>query len=441
MSELLKSIKNLSDIKFRQPQKISMSKIEKVKSELEKKVDDIKSLSKFDLEKFVLQWKSGDRNFKPREIKYLPFIIHDSRLSVNDAAEILRMMDFSKERHLKNLITAYLLNYDESDKTRFLKKIITMIFRSTNVKSNYLSKMLQKIYRAQEFIFSDNCMSNMAKLYENKLSIKETIFFVGLPEFFKSSNFVQESLKNFFINPVTSLDEQLKILDAMNEESDIYENIFPFVADSLIQNVIHCGNFKEMNLGKRKCLEVFYKNLGDPRFGLMAFRWNSVSKNSRDVFLRWLAENDLNLFFKIIEETAVDKMWRYRKKFWKAYLPEIINTWVFLGKDAQNEAKKLGDKLTHGKLSGGTANQSVFVFQIKEYIFVEWSHSGKLRVYNQKTASNFFGTNFISREKIIYSRYIEEWIHSSPSTYFWQKKVRDWIYDKCRIWTDEKEWA
>ena len=96
MIELLKSIKNLYDIKFRQPQKISMSKIEKVKSELEKKVDDIKPLSKFDLGKFVLQWKSGDRNFKPREIKYLPFIIHDSRLLINDAAEILRIWTFQR---------------------------------------------------------------------------------------------------------------------------------------------------------------------------------------------------------------------------------------------------------------------------------------------------------------------------------------------------------
>lgn len=366
MSEVLKSVKNLREIKFRKPPTISMSEIDKIKSELEKKVDVIKTLSSFDLEKFVLQWKSGDRNFKPREIKYLPFIIYDSRLSVNDAEEIFRMLDFSKERHLKNFITAYLLNYDESDKTKFLKKIIRMIFKGTNAKSNYLSKMLQKISRMQEFIFSDNCMNNMAKLYANKLNINEVLGVVGLSDFFKSSNFVQESLKNFFINPVINLDGQLKILDEMNEESDIYENIFPFVADSLIQNIFHSRNFEEMNRGKRKCLEVFYKNLGDPRFGLMAFRWNSVSKKSRDIFLHWLAENDLDLFFKIIEKTAVDKMWGYRKKFWKAYLPEIINTWVFFGRDAQNEARKLGDKLTHGKLIGGTANQSVFVFQIKE---------------------------------------------------------------------------
>ena len=440
MSDILKSVKNLCDLNFRRPSEIFLPEIEKIKSELENKIDVIQSVPKFELEKLVGEWISGNRNFSHREIKNLPFIIHDDRISINDAAEIFRMLDFSRERHLKNFITAYLLNYDESPKTKFLKKSITMIFNSTTSNGNYLSKMLRKIYRVREFIFSDNCMDNMAKFYAKNLSINEVILAVGLSDFFKSSNFVQASLKNFFINPVTDLGRQLKILDAMNDEANIYENIFPAVADAIIQNVAHCKNFEEMNRGKKKCLEVFERNLGDPRFGLMAYRWNGVSKNSRDIFLHWLAENDLDLFFKIIEKTAVDKMWRYRKKFWKAYLPYINNTWVFLGRDAQNEAQKLGDSLIHGKIAKAAANQSVFVFQIGENIFTEWSHSGKLRVYTRKIANNFFGAENISRERIIYSDYLEEWIHSGAANYFWQKKVRDWIYDECGIFTDQNEW-
>lgn len=441
MSEILNAVKNLYDFKFRQPQQIFLPEIEKIKAELERKVDVVKPPPKFELEKIFNKWKSGDKNFSRREIKSLPFIIYDSRISINEVAEIFKMLDFSKERHLKNIITAYLLNYDKSDKTRFLQRNIPAAFKNSNENFSYRSKTLKEISQKREFIFSDNCMLNMSRLYSNKQSISEVLVSIGLSDFYKSSNFIQESLKYFFITSVVALSAKLKILDAINAEADIYQNIFPAVADALIKSVANCRNFEEMNRDKRKCIEVFYKNLGDPRFGYKSFRWNNISAESKNIFLRWLAENDLDLFFKIIEQTALDRMWSYRKKFWKSYLPHISNTWVFLGKDAQYTAKNLGDKVMHyGKLLKGESKQSVLVFQIGDYIFTEWSHNGKLRVYHQHNANKFFGAEFIDRFDIIYSRYIEEWIHSSPSTYSWQNKVGSWLYEKCGIYKTKQDW-
>ena len=432
---------NLSEFKFQHPQQIFLPEIEKIKSALERKVDAVKTVSPFEIEKLITQWKSGNRNFNRREIKYLPFIIYDSRISMNDATEIFGMLDFSRERHLQNIISVYLSHYDNSEKTRFLKRNIPMNFKISNTNFSYRSKMLKKISQMREFIFSDNCMLNMTRIYVDKSNISEVLAAIGLSDFFKSSNFVQDSLKYFFINSVVGLGAKLKMLDSINVESDIFQNIFPAVADALIKNVANCRNFEEMNRGKRKCIEVFYKNLGDPRFGYKSFRWNNISAESKNIFLRWLAENDLDLFFKIIEQTALDRMWSYRKKFWKSYLPHISNTWVFLGKDAQYTAKNLGDKVMHyGKLLKGESTQSVLVFQIGDYIFTEWSHNGKLRVYYQHNANKFFGAEFIDRVDIIYSRYIEEWIHSSPSTYSWQNKVGNWLNEKCRIYKDEEAW-
>jgi hypothetical protein len=281
----------------------------------------------------------------------------------------------------------------------------------------------------------------MTRIYAYASTINEVLGNFGLSDFFKSSNFLKESLKYFFINSGVGLSAKLKILDAINAESDIYQNIFPAIADALIKSVAYCRNFEEKNRGKQKCVEVFYKNLGDPRFGRMAYKWNSISEESRKIFLQWLAENDLDLFFRIIEQTSVDRMWSYRKNFWKAYLPHISNTWVFLGKDAQYAAKKIGDKsMRYGKLFKGESKQSVLVFQIGDYIFTEWSHNGKLRVYHQNSTHNFFGKSSVNREDIVYSRYLNEWIHSSPSTYSWQNKVSSWIYDRCRISTNQSDW-
>ena len=123
-----------------------------------------------------------------------------------------------------------------------------------------------------------------------------------------------------------------------------------------------------------------------------------------------------------------------------AGLPFISNTWIFLGSDAKRIARQLGDKnMGHGSLDAGSSDQSVFVFQIGRFIFSEWSHNGKLRVYTLETADNFFGSSSISKGKIN-GNFIDEWVHSSPKTYFWQREVSEWLRENCRITKTEKDW-
>ena len=171
-------------------------------------------------------------------------------------------------------------------------------------------------------------MANMEKLFAQKLSVAKVIETFGLSNFYKASNFIQAAIVNFFrINKEMSA--QFEILDELDTDFDTYKNIFPYIADALIQSVAFTG------LGKKKCIEIFYRRLGDPRFGYMRFNWDKISEKSKDIFLRWLVEDDLEIFFKIIKQTALDRMWRYREKFWRAYLPHISSTWIFLGSDAK----------------------------------------------------------------------------------------------------------
>ena len=50
---------------------------------------------------------------------------------------------------------------------------------------------------------------------------------------------------------------------------------------------------------------------------------------------RWLARASLDVFFKLIEEHALEAHWRYRQAFWLAYLQKGIISDAWLGSRKQ----------------------------------------------------------------------------------------------------------
>ena len=248
------------------------------------------------------------------------------------------------------------------------------------------SERLKKIFAARNKLFGDEHLTNMAKLLAQKLSVNDSLEAVGLSNFYKTSNFIERALKFFFSYNFANFSDRMKLLAELDAEYNDYKNIFSAVADSIIQSVYHAGSFKE------QCIKIFYSRLGDPRFNNSRLNWRGVSQKSQEIFCHWLSEKDLEVFFKIIKQTALDHMWRHREKFWRAYLPHIVNTKIFLGPSARYVAANLeGVKLHYGNLQKAEDNQSIFVFQIERYIFSEWSHNGKLRIYRtNNAATNFF---------------------------------------------------
>lgn len=403
----------------------SMNALEKFLSGI--KVDKPATPPEDVLEKLLAKYLRGE-NLDSKERRNLPFIIYEDEITLNHTKDILSKLDFSKTSHLRRVVSVYLLNYDNTPKTKLLRERLDVIQEVDSVS-------LKKIFTSRDKLFSENHMANLSKFLTQKLSVTGVIEEFGLSNFYKASNFVQTALINFFRSNVANISDQFEILDELDAEFDTYKNVFPVIADRLIQSVALTG------FGKKKCIEIFYRRLGDPRFGYMRFNWDKISEESKTIFLRWLVEDDLEIFFKIIKQTALDRMWRYREKFWRAYLPHISNTWIFLGKDAKRIARELGDKnMGHGNLDGGVREQSVFVFQIQNFIFLEWSHNGKLSVYKSETASHFFGSPSL-RGINVTANVIEDWIHSSPRTYSWQKKVSEWLKINCGIIKTENDWG
>lgn len=385
------------------------------------------------LEKFL----RGEEDFTPRELRSLPFIIHEDAITLDDVKKILNRLELDNKRHLSGLVNVYLNRHDGSPKTELLRRRLYFI----PPKFSEGSSRLRKVFAARDRLFGDNRLSNTVRLLADKLSVAASLEELGLTNFFKASQFIQDALKLFFRSEV-SLAAQFKLLEELDSDFDTYKNIFPAIADAMIQSVFRAG------FGKEQCLSVFYRRLGDPRFGDSRFKWHGVSQRAIDIFSHWLSEQDLEIFFELIRQTAVDRMWRYREKFWRAYLPYIAKTKIFLGKQAQVLAAQIRSnvQLRHGELRGAVASQSVFVFQIGRYIFSEWSHNGKLRVQREESQINLFGVgdglfenSCISRDVLVHGAEAE-WIHSSSETYFWQREVSAWLKAYCGIDKTEKDW-
>ena len=207
--------------------------------------------------------------------------------------------------------------------------------------------------------------------------------------------------------------------------------IDPVAADNVIP-LIEKFRGQEKNRFKSIAIEAFYKTMGDPRIAKGSLNWHDVSESAIRIFRHWIAERDLDLFFKIIEATAVDSMWSNRKAYWKKYLPMMHNTWVFFGRDAMKYVRGLKNKaLAYGELKHGSVDQSVFAFQIENYTFVEFSHNGSLRVWLIDDAPEIFGEESVDAGEIRSDYYPVK--GKVPHLGDWQLKVDDWMYKNCHL--------
>ena len=446
MSTVIKSIEKLNqmlnhDLLSNDEPIFDMQQITAIEAEIsslfDKSINIIPSNNHLDV--LVKKVLSGNDNFSRKEIRDLPFVLYDTRIDVVMMAKIIKLINFAKERYFKRLLYVYFLHYDRTKKSAFLAEVIKRIFENSNA-SKYKSITVQKIYKWRLHLFDNKCMNYMSELYMRTPNIEQVLDNIGIEQWSGNSNFIEESLKYFFVS-VANIEVQSIVLEQIYQEFEKHETIITDIANYFIPTIDNNTTSLNKRDIKKKATDIFYNLLGDPRFGKKTHKWVAVSDDTRQIFVRWLAEDDLELFFKIIDETAVDSMWRYRKKFWEAYLPYISNTWLFLGKDARYDAENVyGSQKNHGKLKGGASTQSVFVFQIGEFVFSEWSHNGKLRVKKRTQAKSLFGKVQIEKNEINDDVWYDEWQHAWPAKYSWQSKVSNWIAKYCGIDKNYDDW-
>jgi hypothetical protein len=124
--------------------------------------------------------------------------------------------------------------------------------------------------------------------------------------------------------------------------------------------------------------------LGDPRLPQHRQRWVAAGEQETQFMRRWLTRASLDLFFKLIDQYALDQHWRYRHAFWLAYLGKeaITDAWLALGSQTFSAAgaiRELG--AAYGRLKGGTGDQSALLLRIGPLTIGEFSHNGSLRAW------------------------------------------------------------
>jgi hypothetical protein len=128
--------------------------------------------------------------------------------------------------------------------------------------------------------------------------------------------------------------------------------------------------------------DFLLEHLGDPR--LNAQRWQEAGEQATGLMRRWLTRASLRAFFSIISDHALDTHWRYREAFWSACLEKdaTVEAWLALGGRVHASARAVEDlKRAYARLDGASGDQAVLLLRVKNLIFCEWSHNGKLRAW------------------------------------------------------------
>ncbi len=427
---VLSAKRNISNFEF--------SNMIKLEEKLEKKAgDSLTSMpSPISLTK-LLQKLCSSEQLSSSEVKNIPFVLFDKKCTQNIFLNAIRLLDMGRRSTIKRLIISYLMQYDDDNfKTDVIARIIMdlSLHKPFQTKDKFLSSCMEK----SKILFGKDRMPYIGALISKTKNIDDVLKILSFPPMLNDCKFIISGLRQYYESNAYSLDDQYKLFDSLKNKPNPqgYLPLFPMIADVLIPRIEQLNGNKK-NEYKKNAISTFGKLLGDPRFGAKSIRWNSVSEKSRNIFLHWIAERDLDIFFKIIEETAVDDMWSYRKSFWENYLPHISKTWVYFGEKAMQYARRMyNDMSRFGRLGTGcTSNQSVFVFQIDKYVFVEWSHNGKLRVWPEEDAPSVFYRNELKKSTITDAFHfpLESWVHSGKNTYSWQGRVGAWIERNCRL--------
>ena len=384
------------------------------------------------LSKVYFLWNSrgekGLTELTSKEKRCLPWILYiGGSIRTIDQIDLLKaileLFNPPKASYLNTLIHIYLKNFDLSKGNEILRQFVLNHLKIYDGINPRLKKWKSKI----NFLFTKNAVFNTANwiLFQKNKHPNTCLEELGLTGDLSDSGFLRHvtlsclkaTEKSFGFLPTL-----LSLLESPTNSSVRFPEILPEVATSLIPKAEKINISREI---RDLLCSFFIKHLGDPRLPGGRTRWKKVSEKAHKIFIQWLSKEDIRFFFEVVEKSAKDPNWRYRRKFWEAYLPHIEKTWVVLGTRARDLAK--GTEYRFGKLLGASSDQSVFLVKMRGYVFIEWSHSGACRIYRESNFPWEFGSESYYASEIYWSDPEYKQIHRLPERYHWQDELAKWI--------------
>ena len=255
--------------------------------------------------------------------------------------------------------------------------------------SPYLAKWRERCVR-YGLLERDGPVQMGTALLETRLGYQAVIEDAGLATGLESAEFLVHAVRGLLARVERELGEDRlglegceRVLTIIGDGSNLrFPTLKAEIADALLLPFAEREPTSEI----KQLLRTFLtRTIGDPR--VHPARWQGVRDPVRQVLLRWLVALSLEAFFSVLDRTALERHWIYRKHFWSAYLSRdlIEEAWLALGPSAQRVVdRRRGAGIAFGelRLSGGAdAAHSVLLMKIGNMTIAEWSHSGRCRMW------------------------------------------------------------
>lgn len=162
---------------------------------------------------------------------------------------------------------------------------------------------------------------------------------------------------------------------------------YPGLRQDVAQALLEPFTGAEPSEELQRLLEGFLlHHYGDPR--IKKANWYGVPAEHQAVMRRWLVRESYEAFFRVVDETALDRHWAQRRRFWDQYFKagSVIDAWVVFGDEAAGiaTARLSMNRSQFGRLKNPyEASQSVLLLRVAgprgTVEIAEWSHNGKVR--------------------------------------------------------------
>ena len=181
-------------------------------------------------------------------------------------------------------------------------------------------------------------------------------------------------------------------------------------------------------------------------------KWVHIPEQLVQIVKRWLTKQAMGLLLEVLNRTADDAHWEARNEFWGYYLDNdlVEEAWVVFGPDAYRHAKDL--VVSHPDFNPGTfgtfrrgggqvmANHSVLLMRIDNVVIAEWTHNGRVRLWEQSTTTRpafYRQTYFADELRGSGIKYQSSEEHTHDHYGHWKGKVDKFIYDRTGIKHDQ----
>ena len=183
-----------------------------------------------------------------------------------------------------------------------------------------------------------------------------------------------------------------------------------------------------------------FREWEDPRLASGDVRWLEVSPEAKEIFTKWITEEDLRFFFDVVAQACNDQKFAYRKAFWLAYFEHISFCRPVLRKDVQNlfrnnpQAMQYYHERRPATLTGAAPDQHAFIIQMGDHTFVEFSTAAACYVYDEPGRPFYLGDSEYPIGNLRRRGLETYWQrHDGSEIYKWQSEFARWIRRELEI--------